>query len=54
MTAALRLVRHYLLRHYLLRRPHVPRHAKPEPVSDDLIPFADYRHPYDSPKGNAA
>ena len=24
------------------------------PVSDDVIPFADYRHPYDPPKGSAA
>ena len=54
MTAALRLVRHYLM-----RRPHVPRHAKPEPLApfpsakDELIPFADYRHPY-SPKDSAA
>lgn len=23
------------------------------PVADDLIPFADYRHPYDSPKDAA-
>lgn len=52
MTAALRLVRHYLL-----RRPHTPRHAKPEPLApfplgeDDWIPFR--RNPYDSPKGAA-
>lgn len=52
MTAALRLVRHYLL-----RRPHVPRHAKPEPLAplsmseDEWIPFR--RNPYDSPKDAA-
>lgn len=46
MTAALRLVRHYLL-----RRPHTPRHAKPEPLAplttseDDWIPFR--RNPYE-------
>lgn len=45
------------MRHYLLRRPYAPRHAKPQtasPRSDDLIPFADNRHPYDSPEGTAA
>ena len=27
----------------------------PAPTADgELIPFADYRHPYDSPKGTAA
>jgi hypothetical protein len=54
MTAALRLVRHYLL-----RKRHVPRHAKPEPapdpLADDLVPFSDFPrvHPYPS-KGDAA
>jgi hypothetical protein len=53
VNAALRLVRHYLL-----RRPHVPRHAMPEPLApwpnaaDPLIPFAEYRYPY-SPKDAA-
>lgn len=48
-----------LVRHFLLRKQHVPRHAKPTPLSpphadveDDLIPFASYRHPY-SPKDAA-
>lgn len=58
MTAVLRLVRHYLL-----RKPHVARHARPEPLAlfpmaaDDLIPFAPstsrYTRPYDSPKDAA-